>query len=372
MGPFAARPHRWTRRSLLTFLAASGLPVERGKGAVFGSDLQRFPDPATELDVFRLSSPAYSAYLPAYYGRVLSHKGQFLICWSDRIGTPQAFRVNVKTGEWLQLTDAKALDGSSLTLMPDERSFCYFDGPALKRVDFSKLRAREIYSVPDDWQRCPGASITDDGLYAMFGECRRDASRLRLVGMAKGTASTIAEVPWVISDPMGRPRRTQVLYRQESSALWLVNFDGQQNRKLKVAAGPIGPARWAADGRTLLYLHFPEEKTQLNTIREHTPDANQDQLVAKTSQFVHFDANRDTSVFVGASRNKASPHILLLLRTTQRELTLCEHRATNPAMAAPVFSADSQQVFFQSDKQGKTAIYRVHVDRFVEKIEPEE
>ena len=130
--------------------------------------------------------------------------------------------------------------------------------------------------------------------------------------------------------------------------------------------------RWAADGRTLLYLHFPEEKTQLNTIREHTPDANQDQLVAKTSQFVHFDANRDTSVFVGASRNKASPHILLLLRTTQRELTLCEHRATNPAMAAPVFSADSQQVFFQSDKQGKTAIYRVHVDRFVEKIEPEE
>ena len=74
IGASAART-RWTRRSLLTFLAATGLPVERGKGAVFGSDLQRFPDPATELDVFRLSSPAYSAYLPAYYGRVLSHKG---------------------------------------------------------------------------------------------------------------------------------------------------------------------------------------------------------------------------------------------------------------------------------------------------------
>jgi oligogalacturonide lyase len=189
--------------------------------------------------------------------------------------------------------------------------------------------------------------------------------------MAKGTAATLAEVPWVISDPVGRPRRTQVLYRQESSALWLVNFDGQQNRKLKIAPGPIGPARWAADGRTLLYLHFPEEKTQLNTIREHTPDANQDQFVAKTSQFVHFDANRDTSVFVGASRNKASPHILILLRTTQRELTLCEHRATDPATAAPLFSADSQQIFFQSDKQGKPAIYRVHVERFVEKIEPE-
>jgi oligogalacturonide lyase len=93
--------------------------------------------------------------------------------------------------------------------------------------------------------------------------------------------------------------------------------------------------------------------------------------VAKTSQFVHFDANRDTSVFVGASRNKASPHILILLRTTQRELTLCEHRASDPGSVAPVFSADSQQIFFHSDKQGKPAIYRVHVERFVEATEEE-
>jgi oligogalacturonide lyase len=361
----------WTRRSLLAFFAASGFSVERGKGASFGSELQRFTDPATELDVLRLTNPAYSTYMPAYYGRALFRKGQFLLCWSDRTGSPQAFRINLKSGEWLQLTEAEALDGSSLTLMPDERSFCFFDGPALKRVDFSRLREREIYRVPDGWKKCPGASITDDGLYAMFAERQGDTSRLRLAGMAKGTVATIVDLPWVISDPMGRPRRTQVLYRQPSSALWLVNFDGQQNRKLKVAGGVVGPARWAADGRTLLYLHFPDEKGQLNTIREHTPDANQDQLVAKTSQFVQFDANHDTSVFVGASRNKASPHILLLLRTTQRELTVCEHRASDPAAAAPVFSADSQQIFFQSDKQGKSAIYRVHVERFVEKTEPE-
>jgi len=371
MGPLAARPRRWTRRSLLALFAGSGLAVERGRGSLFSSDFERFSDPATELEVYRLTSLEYAAHLPAYYNRALSRKGQFLICWSDRTGSPQAFRINLKSGEWLQLTDATALDGSTLTLMPDERSFCYFDGDALTRMDFAKFREREIYRVPDGWKRCPGASVTDDGLHAMFGECTKDASRLRLVNTAKGTAVTIAEAPWVIRDPMGRPRRTQVLYRQESSALWLVNFDGQQNRKLKIAAGTVGPARWAPDGRTILYLRFPEETTQLNTIREHTPDANQDQLVAKTSQFVHFDANRDTSVFVGASRNKASPHILILLRTTQRELTLCEHRASDPGAVAPIFSADSQFIFFQSDKQGKPAIYRVHVARFVESTEDE-
>jgi oligogalacturonide lyase len=371
MGPLAAPPRLWTRRSLVAMFAACGFAVNRGKGAVFGSDLKEFADPATELNVYRLTSPSYSACLPAYYQRAISRKGQFLICWSDRTGSPQAFRIHLKSGEWLQLTDAAAMDGSTLTLMPDERSICYFDGPSLKRADLSKHRQHEIYRIPEGWQRCPGSSVTDDGLYALFAECQSDTSRLRLVSTAKGTAATIAEAPWPISNPISRPRRTQVLYRQEPNGLWLVNFDGHENRKLRIAAGTVGPARWAFDGRTIVYLHFPEEKTQLNTIREHTPDANQDQLVAKTSQFVHFDANHDTSVFVGASRNKASPHVLLLLRTTQRELTLCEHHASDPATVAPIFSANSQQVYFQSDKEGKPAIYRVHVERFVEKTEEE-
>jgi len=371
MAPVAALPRRWTRRSVLAWFAVSARAVEHGKGVLSGSDFGRFADPATELDVYRLSSPSYATHLPAYYQRAISRKGQFLICWSERNGSPQAYRIHLKSGEWVQLTDAAALDGSSLTLMPDEHSFCYFDGPSLKRTDFGRLREREIYRVPEGWQRCPGSSITDDGLHALFAECRRDMSRLRLVALAKGAAQTIGETSWPISDPVGRPRRAQVLYRQQDQGLWLVNFDGQQNRKLKIAPGTVGPVRWAPDGRTVLYLHFPDEKTQLNTIREHTPDANHDQLVAKTSQFVHFDANHDTSVFVGASRNKASPHILLLLRTTQRELTLCEHRASDPAMAAPVFSADSQQVYFQSDKEGKSVIYRIHVERFVEKTDEE-
>jgi oligogalacturonide lyase len=371
MGQLAAQSRRWTRRAMLGFIAAPAFSVQHGKGSLLASEIVRFPDPATELEVYRLSGLAYASYLPAYYGRSLSRKNHFLLASSDRAGTPQAFRINLKSGEWQQLTDAEALDGTSLTLMPDDRSFCYFDGPSFKRVDLGKLREREIYSVPEGWERCPGASVTDDGLYAMFAECRQGASRLRLVSLAKGVVQTLAEAPWIISHPMGRPRRTQVLYRQADSALWLVNFDGRENRRLKIGPGVIGPVRWAHDGKTVLYLRFPEDRTQLNTIREHTPDEHADQQVAKTSQFVHFDANADTSVFVGASRNKASPHILVLLRTTQRELTICEHRASDPAAVAPLFSSDSQQIFFQSDKQGKPALYRVQVERFIEKTESE-
>jgi oligogalacturonide lyase len=178
-------------------------------------------------------------------------------------------------------------------------------------------------------------------------------------------------VPFVLSHPQPRPRRAQILYRQADQALWLVNSDGTQNRKLPLADGRIGPARWSPDGRTVLYLIYPDDPTQLHAIRECTPDQNSDKLVARTSQYAHFGCNTNTSVFVGASQNRASPYILILLRVARRELTLCEHRASDPSMVAPIFSADSQQIYFESDRDGKPAIYRIHVERLVEETEPE-
>ncbi len=163
--------------------------------------------------------------------------------------------------------------------------------------------------------------------------------------------------------------RAQILYRQADEALWLINADGTQNRKLKLAPGRVGPANWAPDGKTILYLNFPEDTTQLNTIRESMPDTNTEKLVGKTSQFVHFGFNRDTSVFVGASRNGGSPTVLLLLRVTRREFTICEHKATHPEAVAPIFSPDSQRVYFQSDRHGKSAIYCMHVEKLVEKTD---
>ena len=51
---------------------------------------------------------------------------------------------------------------------------------------------------------------------------------------------------------------------------------------------------------------------------------------------------------------------------TRRELTLCEHHSSDPFTVTPIFSPDSQRVFFQSDRDGKPALYRVQVERFVE------
>ena len=101
-------------------------------------------------------------------------------------------------------------------------------------------------------------------------------------------------------------------------------------------------------------------------MRESAPDEGTDQQVARTSQYATFAPNADASVFAGASRSKASSYILILLRVTKRELTLCEHHASDPSVVSIIFAPDSQSVIFVTDRHGKPALYRVAVERFVE------
>ncbi len=347
------------------------LLAERSKGATFPSDWKQYSDPTTELPVIRLTDPSYSSTLPAHYNRAIARNSGWMVFGCDREGSPQAFRMDLRTGATGQMTDVEDLDGSSLTLTPDNRSLCYFAGRTLCITTVASLRQRELYEVPEGWERCPGLSVGLDGTHATFAERRGERSRLRMVTLTRGAAQTVVEAPFAMRDPLARPMRAQILYRQEDAALWLVNADGKQNRALKTAAGRIGPADWAPDGRTVLYLNLPAQATELNAIRELTPDANSDKLVAKTSQFAHFGFNHDTSVFVGASRNTASPTVLLLLRVTRREFTVCEHKAGDARTVAPRFAPDSQRVYFQSDRDGKPAIYCVHVEKLVEKTDAE-
>jgi oligogalacturonide lyase len=361
---------RATRRAFVAALASSALEAELEKGKNFPPEWKRYSDPATEFEVTRLTDPSFPSYLPANYNRAISHRRGFMLLSSGRSGATQAFRMDLKTGELRELTQAKALDSLSLHLLPDERTFSFFDGPSLRLVNLASLRDREVYRVPEGWTRGGGASVTGDGMSALFFEVRGESARLQRVSMAKGAAETIVETTFAGSDPVARPRRAQALYRRGDEALWLVNFDGKQNRRLRTAAeGKIGSAVWAPNGKTILYLHFPDDKTKLVSIREHTPDENLDKQVSPTSQFASFQCNGDASVFAGASRNRNSPHILILLKLTRRELTLCEHRSSDPFTVAPIFSPDSQRIYFQSDRDGKPAIYRVQVEKFVEETD---
>ena len=358
-----------TRRGFVSL--AAGIGFAGDKGQPIPPEVHRYADQATDLPLARLTDPSHESWLSACYNPTISRRGDSLIYSSDRSGTVQAYRMDLKTGQSHGLTEAKALASESLTLSPDERNIYFVDGGSLFASNLASQRQREVYRAADGFELATTLCLSGDGLYAALVERKAGRSRLRLITTRTGAAVTVTESGEAISDAMPRPKRAGLLYRLGSDALWQVNFDGAQNRRLRVAPGGVGTALWSSDGRSVLYLSVGAEPGRLTTIREYVPDTNEDRFVSKTSQFTVFNHNGDSSVFVGASGSKASPYVLLLVRSVQRELALCEHRASDPRKVTAFFSPNSQRIFFQSDRDGKMAIYSMAVDKLVGETESE-
>lgn len=354
----------WSRRR---FLASATPALLLADQRTAPSERIRFLDATTEFEVSRLTAPSHRSLLPPPQCRIFSRRGgTSLLFSSDHGGSLQACLLDLKDWTFRTITAAKDLDPVSLCLTPDSRFLCFRDGQALFAVAPGSERFREVYRWPAD--SLPGEAIhtIPEGPSALLVESE---VKLKAVHLVSGAARLIVENSDGVRDPMPRPRRAAVAYRTRKGGLALAYLDGTRNVLLKTPAGLVGPARWAPDGRTLLYLHSPEGAVKTSNLREIDPDTGEDRLLAATSQFAQFSPNGDASVFVGASASKAQPHVLLLLRSVRRELVLCEHKTSTAGDAAPVFSPDSQRIFFQSDRHGNPAIYFMAVERLVEKTD---
>lgn len=352
------------RQFLLSCIAL--LPAS---GASVPSEVVSISDPATEFRLLRLTNPQHTSLLPGYQNTFISRHASFFLFSSDASGSTQPYRMDLKRGDSNQLAEVTGLHPESLLLSPDEKNCYYLDSSGLTRVALANSRARQIYRVADGWDLGYGLGISTDGLYATIVEKKGNRYRIQVINLANNRANVAIEADGELSLPVPRPKRAGFLYRKGKNELYVAGFDGQNNQKLTVAAGEIGPAFWSRDGRSVDYLNTPNDPHQARAIREYTPDVRRDALVANTSQYGHFGSNGDGSVFIGASRSKASPYVLLVLRKTKRELTLCEHRASDASLVSPVFSPDSRRVFFQTDKDGHMAIYMMNVERLVEETD---
>jgi oligogalacturonide lyase len=363
---------RWTaiqsRRAFLALAASANCVAQTATGArgeVLSSDAKRYLDPTTEFPLFRMTEPTYNSYLTAPYNRGMSGRN-FLLFSSDRQGKLDAYRLDLRNGQWRRLTEAEHLDPASLALLPDDRGFCYVDGASVRLSDFSRMREREVYSVADSYDRLASVALAPDGSHVYVVERKGTQNRVRLVSLSRGNVTDILESEDEVGALLPRPGGG-ILYQREGVAWFSDRRDSQ--RTFRLAPGRNGPFYWSPDGASLLYLNVPDRPRELNNIREFVLAKGEDRLIGKTTQFIQFAPNANASVFAGASGSKASPHVLILFRSTRRELTLCEHRAKDVANLAVAFSPNSQRIVFQTDQHGKPAIYAMPVERFVAETE---
>ncbi len=162
-----------------------------------------------------------------------------------------------------------------------------------------------------------------------------------------GMATTLAEADQEndeLADPSPRPRRASVLYRR-SGGVWLANVDGKQNYRLKLADGQALSATWTPDGKTMPYIStsrpirtncviFASSLRTLTRIgRFPTPPSTPASSRMRTAA---------CSVAAPVRQQSVPAHVLVAgCARRARELTLCEHRASNPAMVSPIFSPNS-------------------------------
>ena len=355
-----------SRRALLVLMGARPILAASGKGREAAGDRQRFLDPTTEFEVVRLTSPEFVSILPSNTGRTVSRRAEFLVCGSDRGQGMQAYRIETKSGKTRQLTELAALEPETMTLAGGDRWLYAIDGVRLLQINVGTLRERVIAEMTESGRKL---SVSEDGLNAVFAERDGAKTLLRFTPTGKPGLQTVAEFEGDLTEVGVRPKRAGLFYVRDGG-LWLASFDGKENRQLKTPSGQVLEAQWSPDGRALLYLMQPVDGAgRLNEIHEYAPDTNTDLMLAKTSQFVRFAPNGDATVFLGASGSKAQPTLLLLLRAARRELTLCEHKCSDPRLANPTFAPNSQRIFFQTDRHGKMVIYSMVVDRLVDPTE---
>ena len=94
----------------------------------------------------------------------------------------QAWRMDLKTGESRLLTDAKALDPSSLALQPGRAQFLLFRRRHAEA--FATLRActsPTVYTFEEATGHTGGFALSDDGMYAAFGMETGSDSRMLLL-----------------------------------------------------------------------------------------------------------------------------------------------------------------------------------------------
>lgn len=351
---------RWTRR---VFLAAGAAPAAwAARGQESPGEAKKFLDAATEFEILRVTDLAHNSWLPLASNRAFTRKGDALVFASDASGTPQIYRFDVKPNKLRQLTEAAALNTNSFTLLPADRGIMYIDGR--KVLQLIGGRDRLVLELPEAWSQSPRIAISEDGATVVVSSSNGTRTRIAIAGR---TTSVLEERDGDIGTLCIRPRQSAISFLSGGS-LCLLPFSGQKAVPLKTAAGEVLSSLWSADGSALIYLLKPG-KGGLTEIREFSPESGRDALVAKTSQFVHFQRNADASVFLGASGSVASPHLLFLVRAVKRELTLCEHRCSDARLSRSILAPNGSRIAFQTDRHGKLVIYSMAVDRLIEQSE---
>ena len=399
-----------TRRVFLAGLSPLAAATQRpaGKRTRVDATAAVSPDPLTGRLKWRLTDPKILHHLPHYHHRFIAKNNSFMLVASERSGSRQIYRMNLPEGDMVQLTDGPGVHSYSPTFDRKEKKFFLLQGNELKSVSSRSGVDRRVYRTPAGWRMTGHLSVSDNARYAAVVEMKeedwvddgleeqfkaRPQCRIQLVDLRRGRAELLVQENQWLAHPQFRPRSRDLLYCHEGpwgevdARLWLMTPAAKRPISLRPRHGEeqLGHEYWSAYGHEVCYVFYPDASGRDATVRCVNTSTREERVLSLCTKFGWLVGNHDDSAIIGASRAVTGPNIYVLFPRLRREITICEHDSSAKpypiagargidscaACPEPVFSPDSQLIYFVSDREGKPAIYRTQVPDLVEKTERE-
>jgi oligogalacturonide lyase len=344
--------------------------------------IQLTTNPADDAKLYFTST----SFVPA------SHQ---LVFTSNRTGAWNLFLLDLKTFEFVQLTDSESIErGIRATVCPATREAFYVDGTTVKAVNLDTLAERTVVSAPSGYNVGAALSVTDKGdvlafsiteaiklttttsvIYSDMDEhfAKRPWSAV-MIGRTDGTGfrEIARQKKWVSHTMVSPTDPDLVLYchegrwNQVEQRMWLVNADGANNRKLRTEEMPelrIGHEFWLPDGIRVGYQSTYPNAGKMIGIAD-TRDGKYQEYPTEFSDS-HVQVTPDGRWYVGDGAAKAPFINLYELKDGKlRGRHLFRHGSDFSKQnwhPHPSFSPDGGFVLFTGTRSGTGDIYLIRL-----------
>lgn len=360
------------------------------------------PDPLTGRPVTRLTDENANTWYP-YFTQVLFEAGQLLVC-SDRDGSTQLYRLDLETSVMVQLTAVEGGVGAhQATMLPGRGQAAYIAGDRLHRVDLETGVSEELFRVPEGYRASilapdgSGGSVTFAVCEAMAAVTytgrqysdflerlyRRPSCLIFRVNTETGEPAVLwGEREWISHVIVSPVDADVVVFCHEGpwervQRLWRLSARSGLVEKLLpyepglARAGHEFFTPWGEVGvqYSLRMTREASDWIHYNVLTD--PDGRRPRFYRYPAGMpCHFQAGASGEWLVG---DRAYPTegdadggaCLGLLRHRDERVTVevwCRHDTswrTQISHPHPVFGPDDRSIYFNSDRTGRAAVYRV-------------
>jgi oligogalacturonide lyase len=364
------------------------------QGDKFQSTRTVFHDPRTGREVWKMTSWDEHHCAATYmYLRAFSGDERYLIFASDRGGRFELYRLEIESGETVQVTEHKAQDMDDKSLLrcnvhPNGKEVFYPDGAGFFASDIETLEKREVARMTDDsWSGIHGGpTFAGNGRYVLCIYSTRDG----LCGIAwadvlggrfedlyrwphKGESFSHVQAAYtdepIISfvpapDRQNDPKET----RERRARSW--KFDAATGKAEPFLVMPPGHRAtheyWGPKGNARLYFHR-------KTVPTWTPTSIASIAIDGTDYIEHYasDDRRlghsfvspDCRRIVSDVQDAKGNELILIELPSGKSEVLCWPDSTladgTTGHVHPSFSPSGSKVIYTSDKSGKAAVFLV-------------